>query len=583
MYSNNSSVIFNFNTAAESIFVKQQRNVQRRHVQDLELRFTKQIFHEFDADGSDSIDIDELRLVMEAMGHEMTDGQLRELLEQVDINKSGDLSFSEFVQLIALWKAASQFKLFESDSPTIQDQRIQEALEPQLLLSDSWWRIWWDALMYLVSVYSLFMITYILVTLKIEDDNISNILIRNTIPVDMTAAALWFVDIILRFFTAQRVSYDNPTDRRVLDTVSEVAAHHLTNIYFYIDVFALLPLHRVTGDDDLLWLGFNTMFRIFKVPRLFQRSQRMQLSATYVYVHFYLVPLAHALMGALVFVHLLSCLWTLVQRAAVADGAPTFSLGALSKTASNSTSQVNYVSSLYFILSTLTTTGYGDIYILENSGRIVAACVLCVVGTLVTGIVIGNIVSTLSKTNIHTDRENKLVRTLAVLNYFNVPGPLANEILNFQNHLLLHNLGDSHQGLIRGLPEEMQKNISLFSRINLISECVLFSNAHQGTKVALAEAIRPMVFRPDESVVVQGEIGDCMYFVSYGVLGMKMAKKDLFFQRGNYFGEIDRAAVQGREENVHDQGPDVLRLVQADPRNLPDDSCEISKVPRRHF
>lgn len=524
----------------DSIFIKQMRNVQRRHVNDLELRFTKQIFHEFDADGSDSIDIDELKLVMEAMGHSMNSSQLRELLEQVDINKSGDLSFSEFVQLIALWKAASQFKLFESDAPTIQDQRIQEALQPDLFLSDSWYRLVWDAVIYLIVVYSFFLITYILVTLNIDDDRISSVLIPNTFEVDIVVSFIWFLDIVLGFFTAQRISA-SPTDRRVLDTLPEVAKYHFTHLYFYIDLIALLPLHRVTNDEALMWIGFNTALRIFKAPRLFQRSQRMQLSATYVYVHFYLVPMTQAIATALIFVHLLSCFWVLVERIAVSEGAPLFAAqmrnsSVVSK--SSSSSSINYVTALYFILSTLTTTGFGDIYLLENAGRIVASCILCVIGTLTTGIVIGNIVSTLSKTNIHTDRENKLVQTLAVLNYFNVPGPLANEILNFQNHLLLHNLGDSHQELIGGLPEEMQKNISLFSRINLVSECVLFSNAHQGTKVALAEAIKPMVYRPDENVVVQGEEGDCMFFVSYGVLGMKLATNDVFFQRGNYFGEI---------------------------------------------
>lgn len=523
---------------SNSLFSKQQRNIQRRHVQDLELRFTKQIFHEFDADGSDSIDLGELRMVMEAMGHEMTQAQLKELLEQVDVNRSGDLSFSEFVQLIALWKAASQFKLFESDAPSIQDQRIQEALRPALLLSDSWYRVAWDATVYLVIVYSFFLISYILTTLYLDDDGISALLIEHTLEADMVATVIFAIDIFVGFLTAQQVSVDT-NDRRLLDTFSSVAAHHLKSIDFYVDMFALLPLHRVTGDPSLQWLGFNTLFRFYKVPRLFRRSQRMMLTATYVYVHFYLIPLTHALVGALVFVHLLSCFWTLVQRAAVADGAPLTANITASSGGKGSNPTITYVASLYFILATVTTTGYGDVMILQNNGRIVATCILCVIGTLTTGIVIGNIVSTLSKTNIHTDRENKLVQTLAVLNYFSVPGPLANEILNFQNHVLLHDLGDSHRGLIRGLPAEMQKNISLFSRINLVSECSLFTKAHQGTKVALAEALVNAVFRPDENVVVQGQSGDCMYFVSYGVLGMKLSdNKEVFFQRGGFFGEV---------------------------------------------
>mmetsp|Transcript_3029 Transcript_3029/g.8455 ORF Transcript_3029/g.8455 Transcript_3029/m.8455 type:complete len:183 (+) Transcript_3029:194-742(+) len=58
-------------------------------------------FKTFDKDGSDSIDIEELRKLLESVGQFPTDDELLNMIKIVDADGTGDMSFAEFVTLMA--------------------------------------------------------------------------------------------------------------------------------------------------------------------------------------------------------------------------------------------------------------------------------------------------------------------------------------------------------------------------------------------------------------------------------------------------------------------------------------------------
>lgn len=72
----------------------------------------KEVFDYFDADGSNSIDAEELVNVFASMGQDVTAEEMREMIDQVDEDKSGQIEFEEFLMLMC-----SNFgsKTFESD------------------------------------------------------------------------------------------------------------------------------------------------------------------------------------------------------------------------------------------------------------------------------------------------------------------------------------------------------------------------------------------------------------------------------------------------------------------------------------
>ena len=58
--------------------------------------------HRFDKDASGFISKDELREVLTSLGQAPTDETLRDLMEEMDINRSGEIDFGEFCAMMVL-------------------------------------------------------------------------------------------------------------------------------------------------------------------------------------------------------------------------------------------------------------------------------------------------------------------------------------------------------------------------------------------------------------------------------------------------------------------------------------------------
>lgn len=83
-------------------------------------------FDVIDADGSGRIDSEELKMIMEQMGHEVTDAQVATLMAQADTDGNGTIEFDEFCALYGQYDEAAKefsdekilaeaFKVFDVD------------------------------------------------------------------------------------------------------------------------------------------------------------------------------------------------------------------------------------------------------------------------------------------------------------------------------------------------------------------------------------------------------------------------------------------------------------------------------------
>lgn len=60
----------------------------------------KQVFDEFDADGSGQIDKDEIRKVCERLGVEVSEADIADLIKSADDNGDGKISFAELKKAV---------------------------------------------------------------------------------------------------------------------------------------------------------------------------------------------------------------------------------------------------------------------------------------------------------------------------------------------------------------------------------------------------------------------------------------------------------------------------------------------------
>lgn len=75
----------------------------------------------FDRDSDGKITTDELGIVMRSLGHNPTEDELQEMINEVDINRNGTLEFSEFISMM------SRHNL--EDSLGISDSVMREAFK----------------------------------------------------------------------------------------------------------------------------------------------------------------------------------------------------------------------------------------------------------------------------------------------------------------------------------------------------------------------------------------------------------------------------------------------------------------------
>lgn len=65
-----------------------------------EVEAYRKAFSAFDADGSGTIDVKELKSTLQALGQKVTDEEVFVMISQVDEDGSGEIEFQEFLKVI---------------------------------------------------------------------------------------------------------------------------------------------------------------------------------------------------------------------------------------------------------------------------------------------------------------------------------------------------------------------------------------------------------------------------------------------------------------------------------------------------
>ena len=79
----------------------------------------REAFLAFDKDRSGTIDVWELRQVLETMGQKPTEEELFQMISEVDDNMSGSIDFAEFIKVIEAQKERAEAFDDESDMMVI--------------------------------------------------------------------------------------------------------------------------------------------------------------------------------------------------------------------------------------------------------------------------------------------------------------------------------------------------------------------------------------------------------------------------------------------------------------------------------
>jgi len=285
---------------------------------------------------------------------------------------------------------------------------------------------------------------------------------------------------------------------------------------FYLSLMAALPwqlIHFIPEAPKAL-----TLFSLVRTFALFTAFKEVSLDSK----HFRHHKLFFIVIAVIAAIHLITCSWLAlnpIKGATLTEG---------------------YIRSLYWTITTLTTTGYGDITPTTDVGRIFAVFVM-ITGFSAFGVIVGNISNILMAKNRHSEANKEKLTDLALfMHHYDVPVTLQSDVMKFYRHKMKKRLSDNDGKIIADLPMALQNEIFVYMKIKLIGQLPIFKDLSRQCLTVISNALEPVSFMANEIIITKGEHGEEMFIIDHGEVVVFNDKDEpvAVLKHGQCFGEI---------------------------------------------
>eukprot|EP01062_Namystynia_karyoxenos_P010583 TRINITY_DN13754_c0_g1_i1.p1 TRINITY_DN13754_c0_g1~~TRINITY_DN13754_c0_g1_i1.p1 ORF type:complete len:1229 (+),score=150.53 TRINITY_DN13754_c0_g1_i1:164-3850(+) len=200
------------------------------------------------------------------------------------------------------------------------------------------------------------------------------------------------------------------------------------------------------------------------------------------------------------------------------------------------------VGAVYFVFTTLSSVGYGDISPATPGQRIFSVLVqLCGVLVLL-GVGAVSTAFLMETDPISMAMKDRRRRFAAVIHDLQLPWEMQQQCF-----AVLPSIVESsharHAELLDELPTTMRDQIEQYARVRLIRKVSFFAQTDYDVLLVIAGALRSVVKGPGECVVAKGDIGSEMFIIRYGCVEVTAPDDDGFdhqiatLRAGSWFGE----------------------------------------------
>jgi len=359
----------------------------------------------------------------------------------------------------------------------------------------------------------------------------------------------FLVDIVLNFRTSFRYAGEEITSSR------ELYRHYLQTDFIF-DLIATLPFDALfflipglewEGVSIILWLR---LFRLLRVRRLFIIIKRWQnqnwINPGYLRVLKFLVVMA-------ILAHVLACSWYFSSFLA---NFPAESWAVLSGIQDSGVA-TQYIRSLYWTVTTLTTIGYGDITPHLDYEYVFVTLVM-VTGAFMFAFIIGNVASHISNLDARKSAyRSKIENVKQYLKQRSVPENLNERVRNYYEYLWVHHRGLDGNNLLNDLPDPLRLVLMIELTKHLLENVPLFRYSSERLRHTLLMALKGRTYDPGSVIARAGEMGNEVFFISKGcieVVDEKQEKKYLELTRGDNFGILTLMTREKRNVTAISKG-----------------------------
>ena len=360
---------------------------------------------------------------------------------------------------------------------------------------------------------------------------------------------LFACDLVLTFFSAY---YDS--DNKLIVSKRQIALTYLRG-WFAVDFISCFPSQlldlQAAGNTSLRYNSFVRLIRLprlYRLLRIFRIFKAFQLSRGRSCVEFFmrtaslnpgLLKLFKFVVLGMLLSHIVACLWFLTAKLTDFDK----DSWVVRYDLQDQPAAELYITSVYFVLTTIATVGFGDIVAYTMLERCYAICLLSI-GVGFYSYAISNFSTMMSS----TDRKNlylsqRLDALADLVKMTKMPIETEKKVLNFlyRNLPTKFLLRFDREAVMKELPAFLRTEISLYLYHHYVQKVFFFQDKDPAFIASVVPGLRNVLLRRGDCVYREHDFPEETFYITEGRITFEADNRETFktFVQGSYFGEIE--------------------------------------------
>lgn len=384
----------------------------------------------------------------------------------------------------------------------------------------------------------------------------------------------WIIDVFFvvdMYLNAYHIGYVDHVLNTIVFDSTLIAKRYFSSRRFVVDLIASIPLDLICLalamdserlPDSIVYFRLNKMYRavilvdiskqlricwrqlsrffqsVFRRKKTFANHSFGNNTSSTVFSAGSLRILAYLSVFLLVG-HWMGCIWFFVGVQSYESSIPISNwLSFDGLYLPEATSFRKYVRSFYYVITAMTTVGFGGIKHINNEETGFVLALILVSVAMYSGLV-STVESVCSETDKDTSRfQLQLKRDRAYMKERHLPESLQQRIIKHVSLQWTSSTREEEKQVLAGLPQNLQMDVMFFVHGNIFNKVTLFENCVEGFTKSIAMVLERQIYLPNDVIRAAYTIRSDLFLISSGIIAFNFEDTTLFnLFTGDFFGE----------------------------------------------